>query len=81
MLESRELCLAHALVPQPGTETDIVNELLDTRRILTVKVNDSLGLSWSVKNLPYDARDMGSIPDLGRFHIPRSNSAHLSHNY
>ena len=47
MLESRELCPARALVPQPGTETDIVNELLDTRRMLTVKVNDSLGLPWS----------------------------------
>ena len=26
-----------------------------------------------VKNLPVDAGDMGSIPDLGRSHIPQSN--------
>ena len=27
------------------------------------------------KNLPANAGDMGSIPGLGRFHIPQSNSA------
>ena len=26
-----------------------------------------------VKNLPANAGDMGSIPDLGRFHMPQSN--------
>ena len=26
-----------------------------------------------VKNLPANAGDMGSIPGLGRFHMPRSN--------
>ena len=29
-----------------------------------------------VKNLPASAGDMGSIPGLGRPHMPRSNSAH-----
>ena len=28
-----------------------------------------------VKNLPANARDTGSIPGLGRAHMPRSNSA------
>ena len=28
-----------------------------------------------VKNLPANAREMGSIPDLGRFHMPWSNEA------
>ena len=27
-----------------------------------------------VKNLPANAGDMGSVPDLGRFHMPWSNS-------
>ena len=26
-----------------------------------------------VKNLPANAVDTGSIPDLGRFHMPRGN--------
>ena len=26
-----------------------------------------------VKNLPANAGDMGSVPDLGRFHMPHSN--------
>ena len=29
-----------------------------------------------VKNLPANARDMGSIPDPGRSHMPQSNQAH-----
>ena len=29
-----------------------------------------------VKNLPTSARDMGSIPDLGRSHRPQSNQSH-----
>ena len=28
-----------------------------------------------VKNLPVNAEDMGSIPGLGRLHMPRSNEA------
>ena len=28
------------------------------------------------KNLPANAGDMGSIPGLGRFHMPRGNKAH-----
>ena len=31
-----------------------------------------------VKNLPANAGDMGSIPGLGRFHVPRGNQAHVS---
>ena len=34
-----------------------------------------------VKNLLYNARDLGSIPDLGRSYIPRSNLAQMSHNH
>ena len=30
-----------------------------------------------VKNLPASAGDTGSIPDLGRFHMPRSNQVHI----
>ena len=29
-----------------------------------------------VKNPPANARDMGSVPDLGRFHMPQGNQAH-----
>ena len=29
-----------------------------------------------VKNLPANAGDMGSVPDLGRLDMPRSNKAH-----
>ena len=29
-----------------------------------------------VKNLPANTGDMGSIPDLGRFHMPQDNKAH-----
>ena len=31
-----------------------------------------------VKNLPANARDMGSVSGQGRFHMPRSNKAHVS---
>ena len=31
-----------------------------------------------VKNLPANARDMGSSPGPGRSHMPRSNWAHVS---
>ena len=36
---------------------------------------DFLGLPCGsvVRNLPANAGDMGSIPDLGRSHMPRSN--------
>ena len=35
-----------------------------------------------VKNLPANAGDMGSTLDLGRSHVPQSNSAHaVSRNY
>ena len=30
-----------------------------------------------VKNTPAKAGDMGLIPDLGRFHMPWSNEAHV----
>ena len=30
----------------------------------------------TVKNLPASARDTGSSPGLGRFHIPQGNKAH-----
>ena len=30
-----------------------------------------------VKNLPASAADMGSVPGLGRFHVPQSNWAHV----
>ena len=30
-----------------------------------------------VKNPPANARDMGSITDLGRSHMPQSNKAHV----
>ena len=41
-----------------------------------------LGTSLVVvdKNLPVNAGDMGSIPDLGRFHILQSNKS-LLHSY
>ena len=29
------------------------------------------------ENPPANARDMGSIPDLGRFHMAQSNEAHV----
>ena len=29
------------------------------------------------ENLPAKARDMGSIPGLGRSHMPRNNQAHI----
>ena len=32
------------------------------------------------KNLPANARDTGSIPDLGRFHIHRATKP-VYHNY
>ena len=32
-----------------------------------------------VKKLPANAGDTGSIPDLGRFYIARSNKAHVPH--
>ena len=38
--------------------------------------NVSLGVSllvWWLKNLPCNAGDMGSIPGLGRSHMPQSN--------
>ena len=31
-----------------------------------------------VKNLPANAGDMGSIPGVGRFHMPWSNQVHAS---
>ena len=31
-----------------------------------------------VKNLPASAGDMGSVPDLGRSHVPRSNEIQAS---
>ena len=34
-----------------------------------------------VKNLPPNAGDMGSIPDPGRSHMPKSNWACVHHNY
>ena len=30
-----------------------------------------------VKNLPANAGDTGSVPDLGRSHMPQSNQAHV----
>ena len=33
------------------------------------------------KNLPARVGDMGSIPGLGRFHMPWSNKAPIPHNY
>jgi len=41
-----------------------------------------LGISLVVvdKNMPANAGDMGSIPDLGRFHILQSNKS-LLHSY
>ena len=40
-----------------------------------IKRNEVLGFPGGavVKNLPANARDMGSSPGLGRSHMPRSN--------
>ena len=35
--------------------------------------NTQTGLPWWLKNLPANVRDMDSIPDLGRSHLPWSN--------
>ena len=46
----------------------------------TKDVHDGLFPGSSVvKSLPTDARDTGSIPDLGRSHVPQSNQAYASH--
>ena len=44
----------------------------------TLNVSQVLGLPWWLmdKNPPVNARDMGSIPVLLRFHVLWSNQAH-----
>ena len=32
---------------------------------------------WVIKNSPANAEDTGAMPGLGRYHMPRSNKAHV----
>ena len=43
---------------------------------LKIKTRDFPGVSV-VKSPPADAGETGSIPGLGRFHIPRSHEVHV----
>ena len=44
-------------------------------KFTTKKKESSLGFPDGsvIKNLPASAGDLGSIPDLGRFHMPQDN--------
>ena len=51
--------------------------IISTDRTNLPKVKETVGPDFPgdqvVKNLPANARDMGSIPGLGRFHMPWGN--------
>ena len=47
------------------------------RRMITNKHRPDFPGGTVDKNLPVNAGDMGSIPGLGRFRMPKSNEAHM----